>query len=73
VLMRHLISANRVVTRPLLEIQALAKGECSFVESGSDGHDSSGLKANEEALADCAEWIANYSFDFPVAASAGAK
>jgi hypothetical protein len=39
------------------------------MKSGSDRHDSSGLITNTGAKAGWAERIANYSFDFAMAAS----
>src|ERR1700694_2443678 len=37
--MVHLIHADRVVSRPLAVVEALAERESSFVKSSSDGHD----------------------------------
>jgi hypothetical protein len=42
---RHLVRGDCVIARPFLEVQALAQGEGSLMESGSNGHDSSGLVA----------------------------
>src|SRR5438094_3491983 len=39
VLMVHLIHADRVISRPLAIIEALAEREGAFVKGGSDGHD----------------------------------
>jgi len=42
--MRHFVDANRVIAGPFFEVQAVAERERSFMESGSDGHKSSGEK-----------------------------
>src|SRR5215469_15501236 len=39
VLMLHLVGADRVVSRPLAVVQALAKRKSSFVKGGRYGHD----------------------------------
>ena len=38
VLVVHFVHADRVVSRPLAVVEALAEGKGSFVKSGSDGH-----------------------------------
>jgi hypothetical protein len=40
VLVMHLIHANRVISRPLAIIQAVAKRKCSLVKRGSNGQGS---------------------------------
>ena len=34
----HLVNADRVVSRPLAVVEALAERKSSFVKCGSDGH-----------------------------------
>ena len=72
VLVRHFVDAGGVIARPLLEVEAFAERESSFVKSGSDGHIPSVAVAREleENLAEAAGLTSDYSFEFMAAASA---
>ena len=62
VLVRHFVDTDGVVARPFFEIQAVAESEGSFVESGSDGHKSSGEQQTDKNRAEENRTTANYSF-----------
>jgi hypothetical protein len=68
---RHFVDAGGVIARPLLEVEAFAERESSFVKSSSDGHVPSDVDAIKlpENLAEAAGLTSDYSFEFIAAAS----